>query len=217
MDASFVIAATNVRNALDRRVERFVFGVEVPPDTARTAVRHVRIGNYLKVRLLHLLKLSDNGTATNPLAGFTMQNRQALLSQSLQVVLQIVTFTLPSHAMLASQFFNTLTKRLCEALSAGVSLGDVSEFYRSTMAKCVLPVLAYALGEHDSSAPRFELGLLDEASESRRKFDRAFSRADARNEARGTHAVGGGADDEDDAPSAKKRKAEGRKEKKNEY
>ena len=61
----------NARAGLDRRIETAVWGLNVVSLPRRlAAIRHVRAGNFLKVKLLHLIDRDDSGTTAFPLKSF---------------------------------------------------------------------------------------------------------------------------------------------------
>ena len=93
LNEPFVTAISNVRNALDKRVERKIFGEDPPPQRVKTALRLVRQGDLAKLQLLHLID-GDDGE-DNALTVLIRPNGLYLLLLAFKRLLRVLMYTHP--------------------------------------------------------------------------------------------------------------------------
>lgn len=183
LDETLVSKIVAVRAAVDIFVEKAVLSNEVPSDRVSKALRHVRVGNYSKLRLLNLLDLDDSSTPDDPLSvfkKFTAAEAESKLNDVLKVLLVATAAADPDRAAASIKFFNALFKRIGDALKAGVKVPDCSAFYRATMAKVSAPARNFRLGAIGTGGgPSFNLEFVKNWSEARETFDEARQQAAA--------------------------------------
>ena len=203
LDDVFVTAVVNVRNALDKCLERAMCDEEFPSSRMSTALRCVRTGRFDRLRLMHLIDAEDSGASTEqPFKGLEASGSPSEdLRACLTRLRRAIKYGTPSIANKASDWIDEFEKMLCKALKRGVSTKACGKFYRACMFKVSAPVLRYVGGAGRNCAATFDMAFLKEQSEARDEFKDAFytrSRADD-------------ADDSDDEEIAPPAKAAGRK------
>ena len=150
LDPSLVRKVCAIKNSLDRRVQRSVFGDETVTDAQRDALRCIRTGNYSNVRLLALLGQPDTGTKADPFKGFQKLTRaiaSAKLSLSFATLIQATCSASPGLAASALEFFKQLLKKLLSAIEEGTDWSAITNYYISIIRKATKPASDYAFGE----------------------------------------------------------------------
>ena len=180
MDDKFVTSVVNVRNALDIRLERVMCRGEFTSDRCRVALRHLRCGRFDKCRLFHLADLNDgNANRDDPLKGLIVSDSpDADLRKSFGKMRRAITTATPEISVQAAVFIDKLEEMLTVALGKGVGHLHLGKFYRACMSKVSAPVLRYVGGDGRSSLARFDMAILDDASDARDDFkDAIYERA----------------------------------------
>ena len=176
MDDVFVTAVVNVRNALDRRLERAMCKEEYPPQRVTIALRWLRVGRFDKMRLCHLADLEDYySTTERPLkvVGKSL-TPDADIRKSFAKMRRAITVAMPDVSVAAGVWIDKLEDMLTKALEKGVGEYALSRFYRASMLKVSTPVLRYVGGAGRASKPRFDMAFLEEASDARDEFKDAI-------------------------------------------
>ena len=180
MDDKFVTSVVNVRNALDIRLERVMCRGEFTSDRCKVALRHLRCGRFDKCRLFHLADLNDgNANRDDPLKGLIVSDSpDADLRKSFGKMRRAITTATPEISVQAAVFIDKLEEMLTVALDKGVGHLHLGKFYRACMSKVSAPVLRYVGGDGRSSLARFDMAILDDASDARDDFkDAIYERA----------------------------------------
>ena len=139
-----------IRNALDRRVQKSVYGDEPVSEAQREALRNIRTGNYAAVRLLALIGDADTGSKTEPFKGFIKLTRTTATSKLSLAFARLIEATCsasPGLASAALTFFGKLLKKLVSVIEEDTDWFEVSNYYISIIRKATQPVTSYSFGE----------------------------------------------------------------------
>ena len=121
----------NIRSALERRIERVLYGdKELPAERVTKAIRMIRLGNLSQLKLLHVLDKDDCGTAESPLKQLDKLGSEAgaVLNQALQRVSTIAQLAHPAISAPAMLFFNKLVARMAALRRRGASWDDLGKW-----------------------------------------------------------------------------------------
>ena len=177
-DVSLIRKLTGVRNALDRRVERGVYGdAHTMTEVQRKALRCVRVGRFDRIRLFHLVGKEDAGTADHPLKSLASMNpsdAHIAVAESFQRLLQAITIASPSLTPFAIPFLVDFQKVITQAITDKVSNKALSSWYASIVKRVSLPRRQYAYGESASEAASFDIQFIkDMSTDERLELERA--------------------------------------------
>lgn len=192
LDSSLISTIAGVRNALDRRVERGVFGEEVNSSSMLAALRSVRTGHFTSVKLLHLISKEDSSSPADPLKGFRALSRAeaaTAMRDAFAKLTQVISVASPNLASTAIPFIEKLKKRLCTAIDDDVGWSQISDYYASIMRKVAQPTRQYSFGEGGSLYAVFDSEWIDAHSTARDELERATQ--EKRAEAAATRALSG--------------------------
>ena len=176
LDSSLISTIAGVRNALDRRVERGVFGEEVNSSSMLAALRSVRTGHFTSVKLLHLISKEDSSSPADPLKGFRALSRAeaaTAMRDAFAKLTQVISVASPNLASTAIPFIEKLKKRLCTAIDDDVGWSQISDYYASIMRKVAQPTRQYSFGEGGSLYAVFDSEWIDAHSTARDELERA--------------------------------------------
>jgi hypothetical protein len=140
----------SIRNALDRRVQKAVYGDEPVTDAQREALRNIRTGNYSAVRLLALIGETDSGTKAEPFKGFVKLSRPiaaSKLSLAFARIIEATCSSTPGLASAALTFFGQLLKKLVSVIEEDTDWHEISTYYISIIRKASHPAAEYSFGE----------------------------------------------------------------------
>ena len=186
---SLVRQIATVRDALDRRVERAVYGEKAGSltDSQRKAISAVRTGRLDQLRLLELVRKSDNGTVTHPLKSFSGMGRaeaQLAIADCFERLLQIVGVATPTLAPAATLFLIELKRQVNKAIKDEVKMDTIGSWLASVWRLVSQPRRQYSYGSGGSSLATFDLQFLKDRSEEKIELE------DAAQEERAKRAAG---------------------------
>ena len=165
----------NLRSALERRIERSLFGdKEAPSERVTTAIKNIRLGNLAQLKLLHVLDKDDCGSEEDPLKQMKNMNETealASLNEALQRICAIVQLAHPASSMSAILFFNKLVKRIGRLKSRGASWPALSEWLSSIFRLVARPQRSYSFGERKSGGLLLDAELITQTSEYNEKLE----------------------------------------------
>ena len=185
-----------VRNALDLRVARAISPQdEVAPDRLLKALRNVRVGNFVAVRLLHLVDKPDAGTADEPLKSFAAAGRVAaelLISDSFDVLKDAVLIASPEAVGSAMPFFKAFRKKLLAAINDGAPWDAINKYYRGVAKKISAPSRRFFTGDGSGHVgASFDPAWVEAYSQAKEELERSITKAVAKEAAREGKGDGG--------------------------
>ena len=184
-----------MRNALDRRVERVVFGENYTvSETMRKALQAIRTGRFDALRLFHLIKKDDKGTVTDPLKALTSmpeQEARLAVTEAFQLLAHVICVATPTLSTSATPFLIKFQKVIVEAIADGAPMDKISKWVASIWALVTQPRRQYSFGEGGSSLAAFSLEFLKQSSDERVELERATQEARAKKAARSEVAKNG--------------------------
>ena len=189
-----------MRNALDLRVARAISPQdEVAPDRLLKALRNVRVGNFVAVRLLHLVDKPDAGTADEPLKSIAAAGRVAaelLISESFDVLKDAVMIASPEVVGSAMPFFKAFRKKLLAAISDGAPWDAINKYYRGVAKKISAPSRRFFTGDGGGHVgASFDPAWVEAYSQAKEELERSITKAvakEAAKEGKGEGGSGGG-------------------------
>lgn len=182
-----------MRDALDKRVERALFKEDVPPPRVQKALSHLRVGNFDKLSLFHLVDVDDSWNALKPLFAAEGEGK---LRKAFGRMRRAIMHAHTDITCVAVEFIDELEELITDALAKGVPQAPISAFYKSVMLKVSAPPQRYAAGDGRSRQPRFDMAILEGTSKATKAFTQAINNATARGAALSVCAPGGGGGEE---------------------
>ena len=181
-DASLVSSLAKVRNALDLRIARAISPKdEVAPDRMLKALRNVRVGNFVALRLLHLLDRPDSGTADEPLKSVAAAGRTEAalrIAEAFEVLKDAVLIASPETVSTAMPFFTALRKKLIAAVRDGAPWDALNKYYRSIAKKISAPSRRFFAGEGGGHVgASFDPEWVEAYSTAKEELERAITKA----------------------------------------
>ena len=148
-----ITAVARVRNALDARISRAIMPKdETPSERFVKALRMVRVGNFVGLRLLHLLDKPDSGSADEPFKAFAALSRQEAalrIGEAFDKLKDAVLIASPESVHEAMPFFSALRLKLITAIGDEAPWDALGKYYRSIVKKISAPSRRFFLGEGD--------------------------------------------------------------------
>ena len=206
----------NLRSALERRVERVLFGDnEVPSERVTAVIRAIRTGKLGKLRLLHAIDVADCGTAEEPLKQLPSLGAAAMdtLSRALSRVCAITQLCHPSLGASAIIFFAKLQDKIARNRARGAEWSHLGTWLAKVLKMVARPQRAYSFGEGSTGGLNLRLAFFSDPSE----FNDAMSdhiqemvashASTSQNASTGHKTQGGGGSESDKLKAANKRAA----------
>ena len=171
-----------MRNALDLRIARAISPKdEVVSSRRLKALRNVRVGNFVSLRLLHLVDKSDSGTNDEPLKGMAAAGRDAaqlLINETFEVLKDAVMIASPETVSAAMPFFTAFRKKLLAAIKDGAPWDDVSKYYRSIVHKISAPSRRFFAGDGGGHVgASFDADWVEAYSQAKEELERSLTKA----------------------------------------
>ena len=166
-DARPLDMLVNLRSALERRIERCLYGdKELPAERVTKAIRAIRLGNLSQLKLLHVLDHDDCGTATEPLKQLEKLggDGMALLSQAIGRVSTIVQLSHPAISYPAMLFFNKLTSRITALHNRGATWSDLGTWLSKIIRLVARPQRSFSFGERSTGGLLMDIELITQTS-----------------------------------------------------
>ena len=176
MDNMFVSECVNVRDALDKRLERALFKDDVPSSRVQKALGALRVGDFTKMSLFGLVDKVDTENALAPLFA---ANGESELRKAFGRLRRGIMNAHPDVTSEAVEFIDELEELMCDAKDSGVKQDDLSDFYKKSMAKVSVPTQRYASGDGSSREPRLDIEILAGFSKAQQHFHKAINDASA--------------------------------------
>jgi len=171
----------NVRNALDRRVEKYIWGDKEPPsDSAQKVVQKIRTGQLSHIRWFNVIGKDDNGTNDDPLKQLSKESEPgSLLSAAVNKVSGIAQVASPQQAAEISLFFMRLEEKLRGYRAEGAEWSAISKYLSAVLRRCSKNVRSYSFGESTDSGASYDLSVFEDNSEYRDAMQTHISKVTA--------------------------------------
>ena len=181
-DATLVTSLARVRNALDLRIARAILPKdEVAPDRMLKALRNVRVGNFVALRLLHLLDRPDAGTADEPLKGIAAEGRAEAslrIAEAFEVLKDAVLIASPETVGSAMPFFAAFRKKLATSVRDGAPWDNLNKYYRSIVKKISAPSRRFFAGDGGGHVgASFDPEWIDAPSTAKEELERSITKS----------------------------------------
>ena len=163
---STVNGIINIRHALDKRVESYVYGDKEPVTPAQTsAVQKIRTGNLSSLKWLTVIGKPDSGTADDPLKELAKRGDDACggdLSAALAKASVIAQAAMPGEAAQISLFFLKLDEQIREFRAAHAEWSAISSWLSSVLKRATKTARQYSFGDVSSGAVSFDVDIIEE-------------------------------------------------------
>ena len=144
---------TGVRDVIERRLEHLVTkkNLDVSPDTLVRAFRAVRTGNFVRLKIFHLLddEVPDGGTTECPLkqiASWSTETAAAKVTSAFHRVAMVVGLVWPEVQSEAMHFFPAFGEKINYYVGLGVEAKALNKWYRQIMHMISKPSRRFATG-----------------------------------------------------------------------
>ena len=167
-DARPLDMLVNLRSALERRIERCLYGdKDLPAERVTKAIRAIRLGNLSQLKLLHVLDRDDCGTATEPLKQLEKLGGDgaAVLSQAIGRISTIVQLSHPTISYPAMLFFNKLASRITALHNRGATWSNLGTWLSKIMRLVARPQRSFSFGERSAGGLLMDIELITQVSE----------------------------------------------------
>ena len=144
----------------------------------REALRAVRVGDFLKLRVVKLLNKPDCGTAARPLKQLESLSRpeaSALFIRAISSLKTVITFAHPTLVATSNVFLDRFSKRMTEVIEGGVGWEEINVWYKSIFGQVSQKTRTYYLGDSAGvRLPSFNIGWINADTDESRDLERAM-------------------------------------------
>ena len=146
-----------------------------PDERTRTIYKHVRSGSLRDVRLLHLLKMDDNGAPSEPFKTLAGQaDANTIFTRCIAKLIQIICMLRPRDAPDAMPFINALCEKILKYRGKGVSWPALGKYYSAILRRVCANPSSFHVGGGSRSGSSYDLQWLRSNNDEQMELEEAL-------------------------------------------